>query len=57
MDIKAGKFVVTGQLRAWAGAADGTWLGLVEFVLTTGIQQGRVRVRQLVPGRALRAAR
>ncbi|MDN2495963.1 hypothetical protein FHY52_04520 [Nocardia nova] len=58
MGIKAGGLVVTGQthgyLHAWARAADGTWLGLVEFVLMTGNQQGRVRVPQLVPARALR---
>ncbi|MGW5514278.1 hypothetical protein [Nocardia africana] len=60
MGIKAGGLVVTGQttgrLLAWARAADGTWLGLVEFMLTTGNQQGRVPTRQWVPGRALRRA-
>ncbi|MBV7706470.1 hypothetical protein NOVA_27160 [Nocardia nova] len=61
MGIKAGGLVVTGKthgyLHAWARAADGTWLGLVEFVLMTGNQQGRVRVRQLVPAWALSASR
>lgn len=57
MGIKAGGLVITGQtigrLHAWARAADGTWLGLVEFDLMTGNQQGRLRVRQWCPQRAL----
>jgi hypothetical protein len=61
MGIKAGGLVVTGQtpgrLHAWARATDGTWLGLVDFVLTTGNQQGREPARQWVPARALRATR
>ncbi|WP_280255473.1 hypothetical protein [Nocardia wallacei] len=58
MRIKAGGLVVTGQtpgqLHAWARAADGTWLGLVEFVLTTGNQRGTLPVRQWCPAKALR---
>lgn len=61
MGIKAGGLVVSGQtpgrLHMWARTADGTWLGLVDFVLMTGNEQGRVPVRQWVPQRALRAAR
>ncbi|OXR40520.1 hypothetical protein B7C42_07459 [Nocardia cerradoensis] len=57
MGIKAGGLVVTGKthgyLHAWARAADGTWLGLVEFVVMTGNQQGRVRVQQWCPQRAI----
>jgi hypothetical protein len=60
MRIKAGGLVLTGQtpgrLRAWARATDGTWLGLVEFVLTTGNQQGTLPVRQWCPAKALRPA-
>lgn len=53
MRVKAGGLSLTGQvpgqLRAWARASDGTWLGLVAFVLITGNQMGRLPVAQWCP--------
>ncbi|MFG3524899.1 hypothetical protein ACGF5S_31900 [Nocardia nova] len=57
MRVKAGGLVLTGKtpgrLRAWARVADGAWLGLVEFVLVTGNQRGRLSVMQWCPQAAL----
>lgn len=45
---------VPGLLRGWARATDGTWLGLCEFIVLTGNQQGRLPVAQLCPASAIR---
>ncbi|NKY88948.1 hypothetical protein [Nocardia veterana] len=44
---------IPGRLHAWARAADGTWLGLVEFELTTGNRRSRLPVTQWCPAHAL----
>lgn len=55
--VRAGGLEVTGRipgrLHAWARAADGTWLGLVEFELTTGNRRSRLPVTQWCPAHAL----
>lgn len=55
--VRAGGLEVTGRipgrLHAWARAADGTWLGLVEFELTTGNHRSRLPVTQWCPAHAL----
>ncbi len=44
---------IPGRLHAWARAGDGTWLGLVEFELTTGNGRSRLPVTQWCPAHAL----
>jgi len=55
--IKSGGLDLTGRipglLHAWARSADGTWIGLVEFVVSTGNKRGRLKMRQWCPRRAL----
>lgn len=44
---------VSGELLAWVRSADGGWLGLVSFVLTTANGKGRLPVTQWCPAKAL----
>lgn len=57
MRVTAGGLILTGQtpgrLHAWARTSDGPWLGLVEFVLVTGNQFGRLPVTQWCQQEAL----
>lgn len=58
MGVKAGGLDLTatvpGLLRGWARATDGSWLGLCEFTIMTGNQQGSLPVAQLCPASAIR---
>ncbi len=55
--VRAGGLEITGRipgrLHVWARAADGTWLGLVEFELRTGNGRSRLPVTQWCPAHAL----
>ncbi|MCX4095882.1 hypothetical protein [Nocardia sp. alder85J] len=57
MRVKAGGLDLTrtvpGRLLAWARCSDGSWLGLVEFVIATGNDRGRVAATQWCAARAL----
>ncbi|MQY28757.1 hypothetical protein [Nocardia aurantia] len=58
MRVKAGGLdlsrTVPGRLLAWARCSDGSWLGLVEFMIATGNDRGRIAVTQWCGARALR---
>ncbi|QIS13633.1 hypothetical protein [Nocardia arthritidis] len=44
---------VPGLLYAWARCTDGSWLGLVQFSVSTRNKRGRIETRQWCSGKAL----
>ncbi len=57
LGVRAGGLDLTrtmpGRLLAWARCSDGTWLGLVEFMITTANDRGRIQTTQWCPAHAL----